>query len=176
MPRGGGGRSSGGRSSGGFGRSGSGSSGGYFGGRSARAAPRPTPAAAPHASATQAKPSGGLFGGGGGLGATMAQGAAFGAGSGLAHAAVGSMFGGSRSHATEGPMGTGSDMASSSGSQSAAAPKYYEESKQEIQESPCTAFNNMFLKCLQSYPDEITRCQNQMDSLVQCERDNANIM
>ena len=175
MPRGGGGRSSGGRSSGGFGRSGSGSSGGFFGGRSARAAPRPAPAAAPRA-APQPQSSGGLFGGSGGLGATMAQGAAFGAGSGLAHAAVNSVMGGGRSHATEGPMGTGSDMASSSGSQSAAAPRYYEESKQEVQESPCSAFNNMFLKCLQSYPEDITRCQNQMDSLVQCERDNANIM
>ena len=105
----------------------------------------------------------------------MAQGAAFGVGSGVAHAAVNSVLGGGRSHGggEAGAMGPGGEVQQTS---SGAAQNYYDGSQEQVQESPCQSFNEMFLKCLQSHTDTIGTCQNQMDSLVQCERENNNIV
>ncbi|CAI2382467.1 unnamed protein product [Moneuplotes crassus] len=158
------GRGGGGSKSSGFGRSGAGKTTGSSYARSTRTAPRAQ-------SKTESQSSGGLFGGSGGLGATMAQGAAFGVGSGVAHAAVNSVLGGGSRHGGDSSSASsGDNSASTTGSGSSQS--YYDGTQQ----SPCQSFNEMFLKCLQSNPETIGTCQNEMDSLVVCERDNANIV
>ena len=169
MPRGGG--RSGGRS-GGFGRSGGGRSGGGMFGRSTRAAPRAPPRAPPK----PAQKSGGLFGGSGGLGATMAQGAAFGVGSGVAHAAVNSVLGGGRSHSGDSGAGAMGPGTGSAGGMETASPTYYDGTQEQTYQNPCQSFNETFLKCLQTNTETIGTCQNEMDLLVQCERQNADIV
>lgn len=109
-----------------------------------------------------------MFGGGGGLMQTMATGAAFGAGSEIAHQGVRAMMGGGGGH------GGHSEPAQQ---QQAAAPMEYAQEQQmpaqqqQQQENPCMGFNQNLLTCLQQNRGEINICQNYMDMLNQCERD-----
>ena len=104
----------------------------------------------------------------------MMTGMAFGAGSAIAHQAIGGLMGGkggegnSDSAPQEGAPATGQDGYGQ-------APEGYSDQTQ-AHENPCMTFNQSLLQCLQSNNNEIGICQNDMNMVVQCERDNANIV
>ena len=123
---------------------------------------------------------------GGGLGSTMAQGMAFGVGSAVAHQAIGRMMGGG-SGGGEGGEGQSDGVpqengqgAMSQGEYGGAMgqSEYGSEAQAQAQpiENPCMSFNNALLQCLQANNSDIKICQMSMDSVVQCERDNANMI
>ena len=107
-----------------------------------------------------------------GLGSTLMTGMAFGAGSEVAHQAVRGMMGGSGGH--------GGQQAPQEYQQQqpmAAQPGQYAEAQQteyaQQQENPCQGFNMNFVNCLKQNSNEISFCQEYMNMLQQCERDNA---
>ena len=109
---------------------------------------------------------------GGGLGQTLATGMAFGAGSAVAHQVVGSMMGGG-GHGNGG--GQGGQQQMEGGQQQQMAPaqgggEYQQEAYQQ-QEQPCQGFNMNFVNCLKQSSSEIGMCQEYMNMLQQCERD-----
>jgi hypothetical protein len=102
-----------------------------------------------------------------GLGGALATGMAMGAGSEIAHQAI------------RGVMGSGS---SSHGGQPAqqqqAAPVQYaqpaaQEQFQQEQQNPCMSYNQMLLTCMKDNTNNIGMCQQNMDMLTQCEKDNS---
>lgn len=98
---------------------------------------------------------------------TMATGMAFGAGSEIAHQGVRAMMGGSSGHGS----------APVEQQQQQAAPQQYEAqpqqfAQQEQMENPCLGFSQTFMQCLQQNRNEVGMCQQYMDNLTQCERDN----
>ena len=105
-----------------------------------------------------------MFGGGGLMG-TMVQGAAFGAGSEVGHQAVKSLMGGG------GSGGGHSEPAQQQEYAQPAQQEYAQPAQQQQQENPCMGFNQNLMSCLQQNRGEITICQNYMDMLNQCERD-----
>ncbi len=107
--------------------------------------------------------------GGGGLGSTMAQGMAFGAGSAVAHQAIGGLMGGRGGH--EG--GHTGDAPAQGG---AGSGEYGGESYAQPAENPCMSFNQALLQCLQANNSDIGICQTDMNMVVQCEKDNANVV
>ena len=145
-----------------------------FGGRkSARPAaspPRPRPAAP-----AAPQKSGGMLGGGGGLGQTMATGMAFGAGSAIAHQAIGGLMGG-----RGGSEGGHTGDAPAQGGVAPSGEVAYGSDQPMTQEAsfdnPCMSFNQALLQCLQTNNESIGMCQTDMNMVVQCERDNANVV
>ncbi len=97
-----------------------------------------------------------------GLGGTLMTGMAFGAGSEVAHQAVRGIMGSGNSHGGY-VEGQGQGQAVQGGAQQAV---------QEYQQNPCFSLNQSFLSCLKSYSDQIGYCQQTMDNLMQCEKDN----
>ena len=101
-----------------------------------------------------------------GLGGALATGMAVGAGSEIAHQAI------------RGIMGSGSSGHAPAQQQAPAqgAPVQYAQPgtyQAQQQQNPCMDFNQSFLSCLKTYSNEINMCQHNMDSLMQCEKDNA---
>ena len=148
------------------------SSGGFFGGRSAtRQAPAPAaPARAPvmhnqaHPPAQHAPSGGGMMSG---IGGAVVTGMAMGTGSEIAHQAIRGMMGsGSSGHGQQAPAQQ---------TQQAGAPVQYAQQsyEQQQEQNPCSGFNTSFLSCLKDYSGSINMCQMNMDSLMQCEKDNA---
>ena len=101
----------------------------------------------------------------------MASGFAFGAGSAVAHHAVGSLLGGRSSNSESTPA----QQAAPAGSQAYGGSEQSTYASQE-HVNPCQTFNMALLQCLQSNNNQIGICQSSMDQMVQCERDNANIV
>ena len=164
MSRGGGRSSSGGRSGGG--------GGGMFGrgpARSTAAPPRPAARPQPRPAAPQQSMGGGAMSGMGGM---LASGMALGAGSAVGHAVVGSMLGGGGGHGQQQMnQGGGEQMQQQ---QQQYAPQEGQFAQQEqIQEQPCQSFNMNFIQCLKSSSNEIGLCQDYMNMLQQCEKDQA---
>ena len=105
----------------------------------------------------------------------MAQGMAFGAGSAVAHQAIGSLMGG-RGGSQEGGH-TGDAPATGAGSQGQVAYGGEQPMTQETTfDNPCMSFNQALLQCLQSNNSNIGLCQTDMNMVVQCEQDNANVV
>ncbi|KAK7412176.1 hypothetical protein VNO78_03626 [Psophocarpus tetragonolobus] len=115
-------------------------------GRSAASVQRPSPRPVNHAPAESGN-RGSLFG-------TVAEGMAFGAGSGVAHRAVDSMFGPRtiQHETTWPPRATLAPIANSLGSDA------------------CNVHSKAFHDCLNSYGNEINKCQFYMDMLAECRR------
>ncbi len=93
---------------------------------------------------------------------SMATGMAVGAGSEVGHQAIRGMMG----------SGSGSGHGEAPAQQPPAG--YAEQpmaAAQEPVENPCAGFNQSFLQCLQANRGEIGVCQNYMDMMNQCERD-----
>ena len=42
---------------------------------------------------------------------------------------------------------------------------------QQVQQNPCYSFNQSFLNCLKQSSNQIEFCQQNMDLLMQCEKD-----
>ena len=96
---------------------------------------------------------------------TVATGMALGAGSEVGHQAVRSMMGGGSSgHHEPAPQ-----QQQQEGYIDYAQPT---QQQQQPMENPCMGFNQNLLSCLQQNRGEINICQNYMDMLNQCERDN----
>ena len=92
---------------------------------------------------------------------TIATGMALGAGSEVGHQAVRSMMGGGSGH--------GSQPAQ----QEPAQEQYQQQQQQPVYDhNPCYMFNQSLMSCLQNNRDDMGMCQNYMNSLSQCERDN----
>lgn len=136
--------------------------------RGATSAPRAPPKAAP-------QKSGGLLGGGGGLGSTMMSGMAFGAGSAVAHQAIGGLMGGRGGGENAGAAPQEGAQGGMTQEGYANAPEGFSDQAQAY-ENPCMTYNQTLLQCLQTNNGEIGICQNDMNMVVQCERDNANIV
>ncbi len=118
-----------------------------------------------HPPAQAAPQSGGMMSG---LGGALATGMAVGAGSEIAHQAIRGIMGGGSSHAP-------AQQAPAQGApaQYAQAPPTYQAQQQQ---NPCMDFNQSFLSCLKSYSNQIDMCQQNMDSLMQCEKDNSRFL
>ena len=157
MPRGGGRSSSGNRSGGGGG-------GGFFNrgpARPAAAAPRPAPR--PAAAPMQQAPAqgGGMMSGMGGM---VMTGMALGAGSEVGHMAVKGLMGGGSS----GSHGAPAEQ------QQQQAPQQYaqqDQMQQQVQQDPCAGYNQNFVQCLKSSESNIGLCQDYMNMLQQCQKD-----
>jgi hypothetical protein len=97
---------------------------------------------------------------------------AMGAGSEIAHQAIRGIMGGGSSHghapAQQAPVQQAAPM-------QAAPVQYaqpaYDQHQQQVQENPCTSFNQAFLACLKQNSNSIDLCQFNMDQLMQCEKD-----
>ena len=101
-----------------------------------------------------------------GLGGTLVTGMALGAGSEVGHQAVRAMMGSGSGH------GSGEVQQQAPAQQQMAQGQYQEMGGQQ-QEHPCAGFNNNFMTCLRQNNSGIDACQQYMDMLTQCERDNA---
>ncbi|XP_022744802.1 coiled-coil-helix-coiled-coil-helix domain-containing protein 10, mitochondrial-like isoform X2 [Durio zibethinus] len=139
-------------------------------GRSAsRPAPRPAPARSlPPQSAQHAPPpapaqsgSGGLLGG---IGSTIAQGMAFGAGSAVAHRAVDAVLG-PRTIQHETVV-----------SEAAAAPSLAAATSSFAGSDACSNHSKAFQDCLNSYGNEISKCQFYMDTLSECRKNSGSML
>ncbi|KAK4743254.1 hypothetical protein SAY87_001255 [Trapa incisa] len=139
------------------------------GGRSARAAPRPTPArSSPPQPVHHAPPPAPMqpSGGGsilGGIGSTIAQGMAFGTGSAVAHRAVDAVMGPRTiQHET---VVTGA---------AASAP----EATPNLMGSAdaCSIHSKAFQDCLNNFGSEISRCQFYLDMLNECRKNSGSMM
>ena len=102
-----------------------------------------------------------------GLAGTMMTGMAFGAGSEVAHQAVRGIMGSGGSH--------GGGEVQQQAQPAGGMPVQYAQDQQQMQmqQNPCTSFNQSFLTCLKSNSNDIGMCQNSMNMLMQCEQDNA---
>ena len=162
MPRGGGRSSSGNRSSS------SGGGGGFFNrgpARSTAAPPRPAPVRqAPTPAPVQQAPAagGGMMSG---IGGTIVQGMAFGAGSEVAHQAVRSMMGGGGGH---GNAPQQQQQVEQQPMQQQYAPV---DQQQQVQQDPCAGFNMNLVNCLKNNTEGIGMCQDYMNMLQQCQKD-----
>ncbi|KAH1098846.1 hypothetical protein J1N35_015767 [Gossypium stocksii] len=135
-------------------------------GRSAsRPAPRPAPARSPppqpaqHASPpapAQSGSGGSLLGG---IGSTIAQGMAFGTGSAVAHRAVDAV------------MGPRTIQHETVVSEAAAAP-----ANSFTGSDACSIHSKAFQECLNSYGNEISKCQFYMDLLSECRKNSGSML
>ena len=105
-----------------------------------------------------------------GMGGMMASGMALGAGSAVGHMAVNSLMGG-------GGHGSGGQQQQQEGGQGQM--QQQQEGGQQMQqdygqqqENPCQGFNMNFISCLKSSSNDIGMCQEYMNMLQQCEKDN----
>ena len=112
----------------------------------------------------------------GGLGSTIMTGMAFGAGSEIAHQAVrGVMGGGGHGQAPAQGQDQGQQQ------QQMAPADYQGQQQQQFaqgeqaqqQENQCQGFNMNFVNCLKQASNDISMCQEYMNMLQQCERDQA---
>ena len=129
-----------------------------------RPAPTPTPAAAP-------QQGGGMMSG---LAGTVMTGMAFGAGSEVAHQAVRSVMGGGGSgHGNQGgaPQEQQQQPQQMQQQQMQQPAGYTDSGYGQQQEAPCQAFNTNFVNCLKQNDSDIGMCQQYMDMIKQCERD-----
>ena len=108
-----------------------------------------------------------------GLAGTVMTGMAFGAGSEVAHQAVRSVMGGGSGHG-----GHGGDAPQQQQQQQPQQmqqqqmqPGYAQDGYGQQQEAPCQAFNTNFVNCLKQNDSDIGMCQQYMDMIKQCERD-----
>ena len=83
-----------------------------------------------------------------GLGGTIMQGMAFGAGSEVAHQVVRSVMGGSGGNIHQAPA------------------------DQQQPQDLCTEYNLNLVKCIKQNADGISMCQDYMNMLQQCQKDN----
>ncbi|XP_052205492.1 uncharacterized protein LOC127810196 isoform X2 [Diospyros lotus] len=130
-------------------------------GRSApRAAPRPAPVshAPPPAPVKPGSGGGSMLGN---LGATVAQGMAFGTGSAVAHRAVDAVLG-PRTIQHETVV-----------SEAAAAPA---PATSTMGSDACSVHSKAFQDCLNSYGNDISKCQFYMDMLAECKRNSGSMM
>ena len=124
-----------------------------------------------HAPATAAPQVGGGLGiGGGGLGSALATGMAMGAGSEIAHQAIRGVMGGGSGH---GNAPQQQQQAPVQQQPVQYAQPVYEQPAQQVaqQQNPCMSFNQSFLNCLKASANNIESCQQNMDMLMQCEKD-----
>ena len=128
------------------------------GGRSARPAPRATPARNPPAPVNRAPPPAPVQQGGGGsllggIGSTIAQGLAFGTGSAVAHRAVDSVMG---------PRTVQHETVTSQAPEAAGA------SMGNAGADACNIHSRAFQECINNYGTDISKCQFYLDMLNQC--------
>ncbi|XP_073029331.1 uncharacterized protein [Primulina eburnea] len=139
------------------------------GGRSARPAPRPAAARnpppqpvnhAPPPAPLQSSSGGSMLGN---IGSTIGQGIAFGTGSAVAHRAVDAVMGPRTIHqetvllkaATAEPAPTSASLGGS---------------------DACIVHSKAFQDCLNSYGNDISKCQFYMDMLAECRRNSGSVM
>ena len=103
-----------------------------------------------------------------GIGSTIAQGMAFGAGSEIAHQGVRAMMGGSSGHGSQAPVEGGQQQQQMAPVQGG---EYDNQQAYQQQEQPCQNFNMNLVNCLKQSSNDIGMCQNYMNMLQQCERD-----
>ena len=108
---------------------------------------------------------------GGGLGQTMMTGMAFGAGSAVAHKAVDSMMGGG-SHGGQQQAPQQSEQQQQMSGQPMGQQNEFGNEQHFQQEQPCQSFNMNFIQCLKQNSTEVGMCQEYMNMLQQCEKDN----
>ncbi|KAI3445804.1 hypothetical protein Pfo_002469 [Paulownia fortunei] len=138
------------------------------GGRSARPAPRPAPERSPppqpvnHApppAPVQSSSGGSMLGN---IGSTIAQGMAFGTGSAVAHRAVDAVLGPRtiqhETVASEAAAAPASTATSGGGSDA------------------CSVHSKAFQDCLNSFGNDISKCQFYMDMLADCRRNSGSMM
>ncbi|XWS39794.1 hypothetical protein CRYUN_Cryun18bG0085000 [Craigia yunnanensis] len=140
---------------------------------SGRSASRPAPRAAPTRSpppqpAQHAPPpapaqsgSGGLLGG---IGSTIAQGMAFGTGSAVAHRAVDAV------------MGPRTIQHETVVSEVAAASAQAATTNSFTGSDACNIHSKAFQDCLNSYGNEISKCQFYMDMLFECRKNSGSML
>lgn len=105
-----------------------------------------------------------------GLGGALATGMAMGAGSEIAHQAIrGIMGSGSSGHAPQQQQ----QQAPVQQAPMQQAPAQYAQPayEQPAQQNQCYNFNQSFLNCLKQSSNQIDMCQQNMDLLMQCEKD-----
>ncbi|XP_011087965.1 coiled-coil-helix-coiled-coil-helix domain-containing protein 10, mitochondrial [Sesamum indicum] len=138
------------------------------GGRSARPAPRPAASRnpppqpvnhAPPPAPVQSSSGGSMLGG---IGATIAQGMAFGTGSAVAHRAVDAV------------MGPRTIQHETVVSEAAATPAPNAPSMGGS--DACNVHSKAFQDCLNSYGNDISKCQFYMDMLAECRRNSGSMM
>ncbi|XP_028779693.1 coiled-coil-helix-coiled-coil-helix domain-containing protein 10, mitochondrial-like [Neltuma alba] len=131
-------------------------------GRSSRSAPRPAAARnlppqpahhAPPPAPAQSGSGGSLLGG---IGSTIAQGMAFGTGSAVAHRAV---------DAVMGPRTIQHETVVCEGAAAAPAP-----TANSLGSDACGVHTKAFQDCLNSYGNDISKCQFYMDMLAECRK------
>ncbi|KAL4303151.1 hypothetical protein GQ457_10G019870 [Hibiscus cannabinus] len=139
-------------------------------GRSAsRPAPRPAPARSPPPQpAHHAPPPAPAQSGGGsmlgGIGSTIAQGMAFGTGSAVAHRAVDAV------------MGPRTIQHETVVSEAAAAPAPAATANSFSGSDACSIHTKAFQDCLNSYGNEISKCQFYMDMLAECKKNSGSVL
>ncbi|KAL4614972.1 uncharacterized protein LOC142642847 [Castanea sativa] len=138
------------------------------GGRSARAAPRPAAmrnpppkpvSHAPPPAPVQASSGGSMLGG---IGSTIAQGMAFGTGSAVAHRAVDAV------------MGPRTIQHETVASEAAGAPAPTANSLGGS--DACNIHSRAFQDCLNSYGNDISKCQFYMDLLSECRKNSGSML
>ena len=117
----------------------------------------------------------------GGIGSTIMTGMAFGAGSAVAHQAVNSVMGGGSSGSNNNNNGGNGDAQQQQQPQQQMqqAPmegqmqqsQYADDGYGQQQEAPCQSMNTSFVNCLKQNDSNIQMCQQYMDMIKQCERD-----
>ncbi|XP_028754068.1 coiled-coil-helix-coiled-coil-helix domain-containing protein 10, mitochondrial [Neltuma alba] len=131
-------------------------------GRSSRSAPRPAAARnpppqpahhAPPPAPAQSGSGGSLLGG---IGSTIAQGMAFGTGSAVAHRAV---------DAVMGPRTIQHETVVAEGAAAASTP-----TANSLGSDACGVHTKAFQDCLNSYGNDISKCQFYMDMLAECRK------
>ncbi|PIN18657.1 hypothetical protein CDL12_08678 [Handroanthus impetiginosus] len=137
-------------------------------GRSARPAPRPAASRnpppqpvhhAPPPAPAQSSSGGSMIGG---IGSTIAQGMAFGTGSAVAHRAVDAV------------MGPRTIQHETVASEAAAAPAPAPAATS--MGDACGVHSKAFQDCLNSYGNDISKCQFYMDMLAECRRNSGSAM
>lgn len=108
---------------------------------------------------------------GSGLMGTMAAGMAFGAGSEVAHQGVRAMMGGMGGSGSDGGHAPAQEQVQQQPTEYAQPQQMMEAPPQ--QENPCMGFNQNLMTCISQNRGEINLCQNYMDMLTQCQRDQA---
>ncbi|KAK4254200.1 hypothetical protein QN277_009613 [Acacia crassicarpa] len=133
-------------------------------GRSSRPAPRPAAARNPPLQPVNRAPppapaqsgSGGMLSG---IGSTIAQGMAFGTGSAVAHRAV---------DAVMGPRTIHHETVAAEGAATAPAP-----TANSLGSDACGVHTKAFQDCLNSYGNDISKCQFYMDMLAECRKNSS---
>ncbi|KAI9110409.1 hypothetical protein K1719_018569 [Acacia pycnantha] len=127
-------------------------------GRSSRPAPRPAAARNPPLQPVHRAPppAPAQSGSGGSIGSIIGQGIAFGTGSAIAHRAV---------DAVMGPRTVEHETVATEGAATAPAP-----TANSLGSDACGVHTKAFQDCLNSYGNDISRCQFYMDMLAECKK------